>query len=93
MPLTRLLVLVVGISFILGLVIWLVQSIYNLYFQISFTAPLLANLLLLLIIVLLGLLIGAFIYYFNLSNRKKKGKKSLQPRQLPHRRQKQQERT
>ncbi len=84
MPLPRLLLLVIGISFILGLVIWLVQSIYNLYFQISFTAPLLANLLLLVIIVLLGVLIAAFIYYFNLTTRKKTTKKAkYNPRQLP----------
>jgi len=75
MPLPRLLVLIIGISLILVLVIWLVQAIYNLYFQISFTAPLLADLLLLLIIGLLGVLIAAFIHYFNLSNQKKKSKK------------------
>jgi small GTP-binding protein len=68
--LPRLLILVVGLSLILGLVLWLVNSIYRLYIQIAFTAPLLANLLLLLIVVLLGLLIAAFIYYFNLSNQK-----------------------
>lgn len=70
MTLPRLLILVVGLSLILGLVLWLVNSIYRLYIQIAFTAPLLANLLLLLIVVLLGLLIAAFIYYFNLSNQK-----------------------
>ena len=74
MTLPRLLVLVIGISLILALVIWLVQSIYNLYFQISFPAPILANLLLLLIIGLLGVLIGYFVYYFNLATNKKKGK-------------------
>jgi small GTP-binding protein len=68
--LPRLLILVVGLSLILGLVLWLVNSIYRLYIQIAFTAPLLANLLLLLIVVLLGLLIAAFIYYFHLSNQK-----------------------
>lgn len=65
-PLPRLIAFIVGICLILGLVLWLVDSLYRLYFQISFTAPLLANLLLLLILVLLGLLIWAFCYYFNL---------------------------
>ncbi|ACK65386.1 small GTP-binding protein [Rippkaea orientalis PCC 8801] len=71
MPLPRLLFLVIGLSLILGLIIWLINSIYRLYIQVSFTAPLLANLLVLLIVGLLGLLIYAFIYYFNLSTSKK----------------------
>ncbi|XTZ19935.1 MAG: YcjF family protein [cyanobacterium endosymbiont of Rhopalodia fuxianensis] len=67
MPLPRLLFLIIGLSIILGLIIWLINSIYRLYIQFSFTAPLLGNLLILLIICLLGLLIYAFIYYFNLA--------------------------
>ena len=67
MPLPRLLLLIAGLTFILGLVLWLVSSFYQLYLQISFTAPLLANLLVLLLIVLLGVLIAAFIYYFGFS--------------------------
>jgi uncharacterized protein len=70
MPLSRLLILITGLTIILGLTIWLVTSLYRLYIQISFTAPLLANLLLLLILTLLGLLIAAFIYYLNLSSYK-----------------------
>ncbi|HAC65594.1 MAG TPA: GTP-binding protein [Cyanothece sp. UBA12306] len=65
MPLSRLLIIVIGFSLILGLIIWLINSIYRLYIQVSFTAPLLANFLIILIIGLLGLLIYAFIYYFN----------------------------
>ena len=67
MPLPRLLLLIAGLTFILGLVLWLVSSFYQLYLQISFTAPLLANLLVLLLIVLLGVLIAAFVYYFGFS--------------------------
>ena len=78
MPLSRLLTLIIGLSLILGLMLWLVNSLYKLYIQISFTAPVLANLLLLLLIVLLGLLIAAFIYYLNLSSRKKSGKNGRQ---------------
>lgn len=77
MPLYHLLTLIVGLSLILGL-IWLINSLYNLYFQISFTAPLLANLLLLLVIVLLGMLIFAFIYYVVLFQRSQKASQRRQ---------------
>ena len=70
MPLPRLLLLIAGLTFILGLILWLVSSFYQLYLQISFTAPLLANLLVLLLIVLLGVLIAAFVYYFGFSFRR-----------------------
>ncbi|MFB8791899.1 MAG: GTP-binding protein [Potamolinea sp.] len=66
MPLPRLLTLIIGLSLILGLMLWLINSLYRLYIQISFTAPLLANLLLLLLIGLLGMLIYALIYYMGL---------------------------
>jgi hypothetical protein len=72
MPLSRLLTLIVGLSLILGLMLWLINSLYRLYIQISFTAPLLANLLLLLVIVLIGMLIVAFIYYVGLFQRSQK---------------------
>ncbi len=65
MPLFRLLTLFFGLSIILGLSIWLVTSLYRLYIQISFTAPILANLLLLLLILLIGSLIAGFVYYLN----------------------------
>ena len=70
MPLPRLLTIVLGLSVILGMVIWLIDAILRLYFQVSWTSPFLANLLILLIIGLLGLLIYAFFYYFNLSRQK-----------------------
>src|SRR4028119_1639794 len=72
MPLSRLLTLIVGLSFILGLMLWLINSLYRLYIQISFTTPLLANLLLLLLIGLIGMLIVAFIYYVGLFQRSRK---------------------
>ncbi|HAX90056.1 MAG TPA: GTP-binding protein [Cyanobacteria bacterium UBA11370] len=82
MPLPRLLTLIIGLSFILGLMLWLIDSLYRLYIQISFTAPLLANLLLLLLIALLGLLIFAFIYYMGLfgGSQKGQGKRRLPPK-------------
>jgi hypothetical protein len=79
MPLSRLLTLIVGLSLILGLMLWLINSLYRLYIQISFTAPLLANLLLLLLIALIGMLIFAFIYYIGLFQR---SSKSSQQRRL-----------
>lgn len=69
MPLPRLITLIIGLSLILGLVIWLIDSILRLYFQLSWTSPFLANILILLIIGLLGALIYGFFYYFNLAKR------------------------
>ena len=82
MPLFRIVALFLGLSVILGLSIWLVTSLSHLYMQISFTAPILANLLLLLVIVLIGSMIGGYIYYVNKYTRKrtrtKKGKRRIE---------------
>jgi hypothetical protein len=82
MPLSRLLTLIVGISLILGLMLWFINSLYRLYIEFSFTSPLLGNLLLLLLIVLLGLLIFAFIYYVGLFQRPQRssGRRRLEPK-------------
>ncbi|MEB3310992.1 MAG: GTP-binding protein [Snowella sp.] len=80
MPLPRLITLAVGLSIVLGLMIWLINSIFRLYFQVSWTSPFLANILILFIIGLLGLLIYAFIYYFNLSRQQKARKKGRKGR-------------
>ena len=81
MPLFRIVALFLGLSVILGLSIWLVTSLSHLYMQISFTAPILANLLLLLVIVLIGSLVVGYIYYVNgyarKRTRKKKGKRRV----------------
>ncbi|MFB2974041.1 YcjF family protein [Aerosakkonema sp. BLCC-F183] len=64
MRLSRLLPLVASFTVLLGLVIWLINSLYRLYANIAWSAPpLLANLLLFLLIVLLAMLIAAFGYY------------------------------
>ncbi len=81
MALSRLLTLVIGISLILGLMLWLVNSLYRLYIQVSFTAPLLGNLLIFLLVLLLGMLIYAFFYYFNVSA-SKVSRKAKQQRRL-----------
>ncbi len=62
MPLPRLVTLIVGLIIILGLTLWLIDSLSRLYWQLSYS-PLLGNLLLLLLIVLVGGLVAAFIYY------------------------------
>lgn len=62
MPPLRLFTLIIGLIIILGLTLWLIDSLSRLYFQLSYS-PLLGNLLLLLLIVLIGGLIAALIYY------------------------------
>ncbi|WP_088241328.1 YcjF family protein [Calothrix rhizosoleniae] len=62
MPLSRLVTLIVGLILILGLSLWLVDSLSRLYWQLSYS-PLLGNLLLFLLIVLIAGLIAAFVYY------------------------------
>lgn len=75
MSLARFLTIIIGLGLIIGLVLWLTASIYQLYIQIAYTSPLLANLLVLLIIVLLGTLVAIFLYYFNLPWLKRSSKK------------------
>ncbi|TAE53968.1 MAG: DUF697 domain-containing protein [Nostocales cyanobacterium] len=62
MPLSRIVTLVIGLIIILGLALWLIDSLSRLYWQLSYS-PLLGNLLLLLLILLLGVLLAAFVYY------------------------------
>ncbi len=63
MPLSRVVTLIVGIIVILGLSLWLIDSLSRLYGQLSWTSPLLGNLLLFLVVILIGALIAAFVYY------------------------------
>ena len=62
MPLSRLVTLIVGLILILGLSLWLVDSLSRLYWQLSYS-PLLGNLLLFLLVILIAGLIAAFVYY------------------------------
>ena len=80
MPLSRLLTLIIGLTLILGLMLWLVNSLSWLYSSTAFTSPFLANLLLLLLIALLASLIGIFVYYILLF---RKGEKSSPQRRQP----------
>jgi uncharacterized protein len=63
MPLSRIVTLIVGLIVILGLSLWLIDSLSRLYWQLSYS-PLLGNLLLLLLVLLIAALIAAFVYYF-----------------------------
>jgi hypothetical protein len=63
MPWSRLLPLIVGFVLILGLVVWLIDTIARFYYSVAFTSPLLANLVLALLIALLIGLLAALIYY------------------------------
>ena len=63
MPLSRLITLIVGLVIILGLMLLLIENLSRLYWQFSYSSPLLGNLLVFLLIVLLMVLIGAVVYY------------------------------
>ncbi len=63
MPLSRLLTLLIGLSVILGLVIWLIDALSRLSWQLGYYG-FLGNILIFLIVALLAVLVGAFVYYF-----------------------------
>lgn len=63
MPVSRLVTLIVGVILILALVLWLIDSLSRLYWQLSYSSPLLGNLLLFLMVILIAALIAAFVYY------------------------------
>jgi uncharacterized protein len=82
MPLSRILILIVGLILVLGLLLWLVDSLYRLYSSVVWTSPFLGNLLLLLLILLIGIVIAAFVYYVILfwqSNQKPR-RRQLKPK-------------
>jgi small GTP-binding protein len=86
MPLSRIVTLIIGLIIILGLALWLIDSLSRLYWQLSYS-PLLGNLLLLLLIVLLGGLIAAFIYYVLVlrsgEERSRRQRQKFTPAQIP----------
>jgi uncharacterized protein len=63
MPLSRLVTLIIGLIVILGLSLWLIDSLSRLYWQLSYS-PLLGNLLVFLLVILIAALIAGFVYYF-----------------------------
>ncbi|MCU0548858.1 MAG: GTP-binding protein [Leptolyngbya sp. Prado105] len=78
MPLSRLITLMIGISAILGLIIWLVSSLTQLTWAIG--NPILANALIILVMALLVGLIAAFGYYFFLLPKQAKQKRRSSPK-------------
>ncbi len=86
MHLSRLVTLIVGLIIILGLALWLIDSLTRLYWQLSYS-PLLGNLLLLLLIVLLAGLVAAFIYYVLVlrsgEEKSRRNRRRVTPSQIP----------
>lgn len=79
---SRLITLVIGVSVILGLIIWLVGSLTQLSSQILYWHPFLGGVLIALIVVLLLVLLAAFVYYAFIlpSRQQRKRAKRLPPR-------------
>jgi uncharacterized protein len=73
---SRLLPIIIGIVLILGLVLWLTDSLLRLYTSAYWVSPLLGNIVLFLILALLLVLVGALIYYAWLFLRPKRSRKS-----------------
>ncbi|MBK1989477.1 GTP-binding protein [Sphaerospermopsis aphanizomenoides BCCUSP55] len=86
MPLSRIVTIIVGLIIILGLALWLIDSLSRLYWQLSYS-PLLGNLLLLLLILLLGGLVAAFIYYVLVlrtgEEKSRRHRRRVTPSQIP----------
>jgi uncharacterized protein len=76
---SRLWLLLLGLAVILGLMLWLVNSLYSLYSQIALTSALLANALLVLVLALGLVLLGSLIYYLWLFRQPKRKQKRPQP--------------
>jgi uncharacterized protein len=64
MPLARLVALILGILVILGMVIWLIDSLTRLSGVLAMVPPWLATLLVGLLVALVLVLVGIFCYYF-----------------------------
>lgn len=80
MPLSRLLTLVIGLIVILGLMIWLLESLQRLFWQVGYY-PLLSQLLLLVVIALIGTLVASLIYYlFIVPQRAQQKKRRVSPK-------------
>ena len=83
MRLSRLLTLIAGLALILGLVIWLIDALTRLSWQL-YAYPLLSQLLLVLVMTLLAVLIGALVYYlFVLPRASKRRQKARREPRVP----------
>ena len=84
MPLSRLITLIVGLILILGLMLWLVDSLSRFYWQFCYSSPLLCNVLMFLLIVLLVVLIGAVVYYvLRIQGAEKRRRRQRRQPQIP----------
>jgi len=79
MPLSRLVTLIIGIIVILGLMIWLIESLQRLFWQVGYY-PLLSQLLIFVIIALIGTLVAALVYYLFILPRRSQKKKRKAPK-------------
>ncbi|WP_250121743.1 GTP-binding protein [Chroococcidiopsis sp. CCMEE 29] len=79
MPRSRLIALIVGLVFILGLTLWLIDAVSRLSVQ-CYYSPLLCNLLLLLLIGIVVSLIGAVVYYVLMIQRGERRSRQRQQR-------------
>ncbi|AZB72620.1 DUF697 domain-containing protein [Synechococcus elongatus] len=77
---TRLLVLGVLVLVALGLVIWVIDALQRLYWQLSYSSPLLAGFLIFVLVLMIVAVIGSLIYSFSRFGR---SPKRSQPIQLP----------
>ncbi|PZV13762.1 MAG: GTP-binding protein [Leptolyngbya sp.] len=80
MRLPRLVTLIIGLIVILGLMIWLTESLQRLFWQVGYY-PLLGQLLIFVVIALIGTLVTALIYYlFYLPNTQQKKRRRVPPK-------------
>ncbi|EKQ68255.1 small G protein, GTPase SAR1 [Leptolyngbyaceae cyanobacterium JSC-12] len=79
MPLSRLVTLIIGIIVILGLMIWLIESLQRLFWQVGYY-PLLSQLLIFVIIALIGTLVASLVYYLFILPRRNQRKKRRAPK-------------
>lgn len=79
MPLPRLLTLIIGLIVILGLMIWLIESLQRLFWQVGYY-PLLSQALIFVIIALIGTLVASLVYYLFLLPRRAQRRKRRAPK-------------
>ncbi len=80
MRLPRLVTLIIGFIVILGLMIWLIESLQRLFWQVGYY-PLLGQLLIFVLIALIGTLVASLVYYlFYLPNTQQKKRRRVDPK-------------
>jgi|GEM_PF-66608 len=80
MRLPRLVTLIIGFIVILGLMIWLIESLQRLFWQVGYY-PLLGQLLIFVLIALIGTLVASLVYYlFYLPNTQQKKGRRVDPK-------------